>query len=193
MAKAGLREASMELTLRFAHMWWAGFKVSCRWCAFYIVLGVLCLPATGLGYLVWDYAGQGLAVALIILIAPIPFYLTSKHLHLLESGGKGYGLGAKILISMAVACVSGMVLTPSPDPLAGLVLGYAGAFLCGVSLLILSRFRFMKSASKSTHTLICVLVCVVSLLFAACLLFVPPRIHRHARVSPDTSVVSPSQ
>ncbi len=27
----------MELTLRFAHMWWAGFKVFCRWAAFCLV------------------------------------------------------------------------------------------------------------------------------------------------------------
>lgn len=187
-----LRDASMELTLRFAQMWWAGFKVFCRWCAFYIVLGVLCLPVTGLGYLVGDYVSQSLAVALIILIAPIPFHLTSRYLLLLGNedqapmeGKEGpadagartrYALRRKIAMSTAVVFFSSFVFTPSPDPLSSLVFGAPATFLCGVSLLILSRFSFMKSSSKSVQTLVCVLVCLVSVLSVACLLFVVLRI-----------------
>jgi hypothetical protein len=182
----------MELTLRCAHMWWAGFKVFCRWCAFYIVLGVLWLPVTGLGYLVWDYVSQSLAVVLIILIAPIPFYLTSRYLLLLGNedqasveGKEGpadagartrYALRTKIAMSTAVAFLSSFVLTPSPDPFSSLVFGTPAAFLCGVSLLILSRFNFLKSSSKSVQILVCVLVCMVSVLSVACLLFVVSRI-----------------
>jgi hypothetical protein len=192
MAKAGLREARMELTLRFAHIWWAGFKVFCRWCAFYIVVGVLWLPVTGLGYLVWDYVSQSLAVALIILIAPIPFYLTSKYLLLLgdedravvedngnpteSAGRRGCPLRMKIVMSVAVAFLSSFVFTPSPDLVSSLVFGTPAAFLCGVSLLILFRFSLLKSSSKSVQTLVCVLVCIVSVLAVACLLFVMPRI-----------------
>ena len=187
-----LREASMELALGFAHIWWAGFKVFCRWCAFYIVLGVLWLPITGLGYLVWDYVGQSLAVVVIILIVPIPFYLTSKYLLLLgdedqasvedkegpaDAGARTrHALRMKIVMSTAVAFLSGFVFTPSPDPFSALVFGMPAALLCGVSLLILSRSSFMKSSSKSVQTLVCVLVCIVSVLSVACLLFVVPRI-----------------
>jgi hypothetical protein len=182
----------MELALRFVHIWWAGVKVSCRWCAFYIVLGVLWLPITGLGYLVWDYVGQSLGVALILLIAPIPSYLTSKYLLLLgdedqapvegkegpaDAGARTqHALRTKIALSTAVVFLSSFVFTPSPDPFSSLVFGTPAAFLCGVSLLILSRFSFMKSSSKSVQTLVCVLVCMVSVLAVACLLFVVPRI-----------------
>jgi hypothetical protein len=173
----------MELALRFAHIWWAGFKVICRWLAFYIVLWLLWLPIVGLGYLIWNYVGRSLGVALITLIAPIPFYLTSRYLLLLgddsptDAGARTrHALRMKIVVSTAVAFLSGFVLTPSPDPFSALVLGIPAAFLCAVSLLILSRLRFMKSSSKSVQTQVCVLVCLVSVLSVACLLFVVPRI-----------------
>jgi hypothetical protein len=182
----------MELALRLAHIWWAGFKVFCRACAFYVVLGVLWLPVTGLAYLVWDYVGQSLAVAFILLIVPIPFYLTSRYLLLLgdedqasAEGKEGsaaagaqtrHGLRMKIALSTAVAFLSSVVFTPSPDPFSGVVFGTPAAFLCGVSLLILFRFSFLKSSSQPVQTLVCVLVCLVSVLSVACLLFVVPRI-----------------
>ncbi len=73
----------MELTLRFIHIWWAGFKVFCRWAAFLIVLTILWLPATALVGLVGDYVGQTLGVAFLVLVGPITFYLTSRYLLLL--------------------------------------------------------------------------------------------------------------
>jgi hypothetical protein len=78
-----LRTMSMELPLRLGRMWWAGFKVLCRWCAFGIVLSVLWLPLAGLTRLVGDHVGRNLGIALTIVIAPIPFYLTSRYLLLL--------------------------------------------------------------------------------------------------------------
>ena len=175
----------MELALRFAHIWWAGFKVICRWAAFSIVLQVVGLPLAGLAYLTSGYA-DSILIVVIILLTPIPFYLTSKYLLLLGDrdqdaeeaaerpagvdGRGGYGLRMKIIISTAVAFLSGFVVTPSPDPFSALVFGIPAAFLCGVSLLILSGFSFMKSSSKSVQTLVCVLVCIVSVLSVACLL-----------------------
>jgi hypothetical protein len=193
MAKAGLREASMELTLRFAHMWWAGFKVFCRWCAFGMVLWAVGLPIGGLIYLIGLIgADSTLSVVFAILITPIAFYFTSKYLDLLgdenravvednenpteSTGRRGYPLRMKIVMSAAVVYLSSFVFTPSPDPFSSLVFGTPAAFLCAVSLLILSRFNFLKSSSKSVQTLVCVLVCLVSVLAVACLLFVVPRI-----------------
>ncbi len=78
-------------------------------------------------------------------------------------GRRGYGLGKKITISTAVAFVSSAVYVPAPDPLSYFVLGAMAAFLCGVPLLILSRFQFMKSASSRVQTLVCVLVYLVAM------------------------------
>ncbi len=71
----------------------------------------------------------------------------------------------KIVIStIAAFFISGVLGTPSPDPLSMLVLGTGAALLCAIPLLILSKLSVMKSASKSMHTLICVLVCLVAVL-----------------------------
>jgi amino acid permease len=169
----------MELPLRLAHMWWAGFKVLCRWAAFLIVLTILWLPTVALVGLVGDYVGQTLGVAFLLLVAPMIFYLTSKYLLLLgdesqdavadkehptdASERRGYGLRKKITISTAVAFLSSAIYAP-PDPLSILVLGTMAAFLCSVPLLILSRFQFMKSASSRVQTLVCVLVYLVAML-----------------------------
>ncbi len=130
--------------------------------------------------LMGDYAGRILAAAFFVLVAPIVFYLTSRYLLLLgdedwaavekkegstdAGGGRGYGLRKKIAISTAGAFVSSAVYVPSPDPLSFLILGTMAAFLCGVPLLILSRFQFMKSASSRVQTLVCVLVYLVTML-----------------------------
>jgi hypothetical protein len=170
----------MELPLRLAHMWWAGFKVLCRWAAFLIVLTILWLPTAALVSLVGDSVGQTLGVAFLLLVAPIIFYLTSRYLLLLgdesqdavaneerptDAGERrGYGLRRKIAISMAAAFVSSAIFAPVPDMISCLILGTIAAFLCGVPLLILSRFPFMKSASSRVQTLVCVLVYLVAML-----------------------------
>ena len=188
----------MELTLRFAHMWWAGVKVFCRWAAFLIVLTILWLPATVLVGLTGDYVGQTLGVAFLALVGPIIFYLTSKYLLLLgdedraavenqegptDAGGRRrYGLRKKITISAGVAFISSAIYVPSPDPLSLLTLGTMAAFLCGVPLLILSRFQFMKSASSRVQTLVCVFIYLAAML--ATLGFVLlSRIYGQAHVS----------
>ena len=74
---------SNGLLLKLVRIWWAGFKVLCRWLAFWIVLVLLSLPAMGLAALVGDYAGYLLGTVFFVLIVPIVFYLTSKYLLLL--------------------------------------------------------------------------------------------------------------
>jgi len=188
-----MREASVRLILRCAHMWWVGFKVFCRWAAFSIVLAVLWLPTVALGNLLGSHVSQILAAAFFVLVAPIVFYLTSRYLLLLgdedqaaveskegptDAGGQqGYGLRKKITISTAAAFVGGLAFALSPDPFTGLVLGAAAAVLCGVSLLILSRFQFVKSASSRVQTLICVLVCLAAMLASLSLAFTLARVY----------------
>jgi len=178
----------METSLRLAQMWWAGFKVFCRWCAFGIVVWMLWLPLAGLSYLVGDHVDRKLAFVLMILLVPIPFYFASKYLLLLgdrdqdktgDEGGSGEAagrvggtLGTKIIISMAVALLCGYLLSP-PDLISEIVIGVPTALLCGVSLLVLSRFRFMKSASRSAQTLVCALTCAAAVLLVVLLLFGP--------------------
>jgi hypothetical protein len=182
----------MELPLRLAHMWWAGFKVLCRWAAFLIVLTILWLPTAALVSLVGDYVGQTLGVAFLLLVAPIIFYLTSRYLLLLgdesqdavankerptdASEQRGYGLRKKITISTGVAFLSSAVYAP-PDLVTCLFLGTMTAFLCGVPLLILSRCQFMKSASSRVQTLVCVLVYLVAMLATLGYVLLP-RIYR---------------
>ncbi len=175
-----MREASMELAVRFAHMWWAGFKVFCRWAAFSIVLAVLWLPTGALIGLAGDYIGQSLGVAFLALVGPVIFYLTSRYLLLLEDedqaavadrdgpadtgGQRRGGLRRKITISAGVAFVSSAIYVGAPDPLSYLFLGAMAALLCGVPLLILSRFQFMRSASGRVQTFVCVLVYLLAML-----------------------------
>jgi len=74
----------------------------------------------------------------------------------------------KIVISIAAAfLISGALLGP-PDVLSQAVLGIEGAVLCAIPLLILSRYEFVKSSSKQIQTLICVLVCTISILMVTC-------------------------
>jgi len=156
-----------KLLLKLVQIWWAGFKVACRLGALGIVLTIFFLPALGLTILSGEYAGRILIVVLGVLVFPIVLYPTSRYL-LLSGGngrdvaeGKDYGMRDKIIISTVASFCIISFLSP-PDAVTQLTLGYAGAFLCAVTLLILARCNFMKSSSKYLQTLVCVLVCMVS-------------------------------
>jgi predicted PurR-regulated permease PerM len=70
----------------------------------------------------------------------------------------------KIVISTVAAFLVGFFLLTPPDLISQLVCGVLAAFLCGVPLAVLGRFAFLKSASASVHTLVCVLVCLIAVL-----------------------------
>ena len=171
-----------KLLLKIVRIWWVGFKVACRWGAFYMVLTILFLPVAGLTALVGDNAGGILSVVLavaIVLIVPIVFYLTSKYLLLLGGDdqdvtegnentphagtGSNRRMRDKVMISTVVAFCISTWLSP-PDAVAALVFGFGSAFLCGAALLILARSNFMKSSSRSMQALVCILVCILSVL-----------------------------
>jgi len=174
------------LSAKLVRIWWAGFKVLCRWLAFCIVLVILWLPAMALTGLVGDYAGYVLGIILFILIVPIVFYLTSKYLLLLGDNGQNDVRGAeavsgaspttpaagkstnktvreKIVISTLAAFLVSFSLGP-PDLVSQYALGFMAMFLCGALLLILARTNFMKSVSSPMQTLICILICTASVL-----------------------------
>lgn len=69
----------------------------------------------------------------------------------------------KIIVTTIIAYFVGSFLFLG-DALTSLVFGIESAFLCCVSLLILNRRKFVKSSPNSMHTLVCVLVCMVSVL-----------------------------
>ena len=69
----------------------------------------------------------------------------------------------KIIVSTIIVYIVGSFFAPF-DALASLIYGIESASLCCISLLILSRRKFIKSSSNSIQTLICVLVCMVSVL-----------------------------
>ncbi len=69
----------------------------------------------------------------------------------------------RIMISTAVACFIGFASAPGGDLLSGIVYGLLSAFLCFVPLFVLSRYHFVKSATGSVQTLVCVLVCMLAL------------------------------
>jgi len=73
----------------------------------------------------------------------------------------------KIVISTIVAYCMCCLLGP-PDRVSQLFYGLLAALLCAVPLLILARCGFVKASSTSVHTLLCVLVCMVSVLSVAC-------------------------
>lgn len=90
----------------------------------------------------------------------------------------------KIIISTIVAYCICYLLGP-PDRVSQLVYGLAAALLCAVPLLILARCRFVKTSSKSVHTLVCVLVCMISVLSVACYVMTLAATHRaHETVDP---------
>jgi predicted PurR-regulated permease PerM len=94
----------------------------------------------------------------------------------------------KIAISTAAAVLVSFALCPAPDPLSALVLGGMGAFLCAIPLLILARLAFVKSASKSVHTLVCVLVCLVAILSVACYVLTVKIKNQHGSINDQASV-----
>lgn len=72
-------------------------------------------------------------------------------------------MNIKIIISAVIVYLVGSILAPF-DALASLVFGIESVFLCCILLLILSRRKFVKSSSNSVHTLVCILVCIISVL-----------------------------
>jgi hypothetical protein len=175
-----------RLLMKLVRIWWAGIKVFFRWSAFWIVLVILCFPAMALTGLVGDYASYVLGIIFFILIVPIVFYLTSKYLLLLPDndqsdvgssettsdappvtptagGQRGKTLRQKIVIStLAVFLISFSL--GGPDPVSQYALGFMAMVLCGVPLLILARRMFFKASANSMQTLLCILVCLVSVL-----------------------------
>ncbi len=77
----------------------------------------------------------------------------------------------KIVIAAVIAFVVGALLGP-PDAVSQLIFGVMAGVLCGVSLLILARFAFVRSTSGPMQTLVCVLVCMVSVLAVFCYMLV---------------------
>ncbi|MDY0355137.1 MAG: hypothetical protein RBR19_04610 [Sedimentisphaerales bacterium] len=73
----------------------------------------------------------------------------------------------KIIITIVTAHVIGCLLGP-PDTISQLILGVMTAAVCAVLLLVLARFAFVKSASPPMQTLVCVLVCMLSVLLVFC-------------------------
>ncbi len=72
-------------------------------------------------------------------------------------------MNIKIIVTTVIVFLVGSFFVPG-DPLSSLVFGIESAFLCCVSLLILARRKFVKSSSNSMHTLVCILVCIISVL-----------------------------
>lgn len=99
----------------------------------------------------------------------------------------------KIIISTIVAFLISCWLSP-PDLLSALTYGVGSALLCCIPLLILARRKFVKSSPNSMHTLVCILVCMVSVLsvqWSPWLRF-QQRIADNVNWSPDFSSVSSS-
>ncbi|MCP4614059.1 MAG: hypothetical protein GY845_35680 [Planctomycetes bacterium] len=72
-------------------------------------------------------------------------------------------MNVKIIVTTIIAYFVGSFLFLG-DALTSLVFGIESAFLCCVSMLILNRRKFVKSSPNSMHTLVCILVCIVSVL-----------------------------
>ena len=67
-----------------------------------------------------------------------------------------------IWVATTTTFVISCVLFGPADFMAKAMLGLAGAFLCGALLWTLSRCGFVKSSSGSVQKVLCLLVCVVS-------------------------------
>lgn len=206
-----------KLFLKFVRIWWAGFKVFCRWMAFYIVLAIVFLPAAGLVVLVGDNAGGIFSVALvlvIILVVPIVFYLASKYLLLLSDDDRdvaqgeenpppsGTGSNAQMrgrilkrstVIIMLVAApyaflVVAAILTPSPDAFSQIAMALMMTVICGILAFIVSRFKSFGQTPESIKRLIVAFVCLLSITMTVCITSFLDRIHRYR----DSSVSSVS-
>ena len=99
----------------------------------------------------------------------------------------------KIIISTIIAFLISSLVSP-PDTLTALILGIESMLFCCVALLILARCKFVKSTSNSMHTLVCILVLMISVLFVQW----PPWLQfqetlaEKVKWSPDFSSVSSS-
>lgn len=76
---------------------------------------------------------------------------------------RSHTMKTKIVISTIVPFPIAFLLAP-PDLMAEIMLGVTASLLCAIPLLILARCSFVKSSSNSIHTLVCILVCLVSIL-----------------------------
>jgi len=97
----------------------------------------------------------------------------------------------KIVISTIVAFLISFMLSP-PDLVSQLTLGFVSALLCCIPLLIFAQCNFMKSSPNTMHTLVCILVCMVSFLSVHWILS-QKRIADHAHSSSNSFAVSISQ
>jgi len=100
-------------------------------------------------------------------------------------------MSKKIIIATAVAFIIGNLLGP-PDLISQLTFGAMAAFLCAVPLLVLARLAFVKTASQPMHTLVCVLVCIISALSIFSHLLALRLTHAHERLQvPPTASSQP--
>ncbi|UCD52629.1 MAG: hypothetical protein JSW27_08325 [Phycisphaerales bacterium] len=76
-----------------------------------------------------------------------------------------------------------------PDAVTQTVYGLAGAILCAITFLILSRCKFVRSSSKQMQMLICVIVCMISVLAV----HLPGLLFAGSQRSPDTNYSAASQ
>lgn len=97
-------------------------------------------------------------------------------------------LSRKIFIAAVVAYAIGLLFSP-PDMISQMTSGVMTAMLCLIPLLILARRTFFKNASKPMHTLVCILICMVSVLSMFCHMLVV-KIAHDAKRSQDTAVVT---
>ena len=99
----------------------------------------------------------------------------------------------KIIISTIIAYIISFMLGP-PDLISQFTFGFESAFLCFVLLLILDRRKFVKLSHNSMHTLVCILVCIISILSVHCLpwLGFKKMITDRINWAPDLSSVSSS-
>jgi hypothetical protein len=168
--------------IKYTKIWWEGFKIFCGLFAFGIVLFIVELPILALTGLVGEVAGRIIGIVFLVFLTPIIFYFISRYLvfwsgeerKLIKSDDDATDAGeksnrvmrGKIIISSVIAFIVAAILSP-PDPIAALTLGTGLAFLCAVTLLVLARFKFMKSSPSSMHTVVSILVCTVLVLLCA--------------------------
>jgi len=201
-------KTNQGLLLRLAGIWWAGVKLLLQWVAVGIVATIFLLPVVLLIYFVGEQAGRVLLGAFYVLCMPIIVCLTSRYLYLFGEGDRVVNehqggpspvtesnegkMRTKIATSVAVAFLIAVLLLSGPDPFSALSNGVIAALLCGIPLLVLARFHFMKSASPSVHTLVAALVCVLAVLLLACLLFMQRISHLQRRNVTATGLIQPT-
>jgi hypothetical protein len=175
-----------KFLIKYVKIWWAGVKVFCRWCAFWIVLFILWLPAMALTDLVGTYAGYIFGMVVLLLIVPIIFFLTSKYLLLLgdeeqpvrdgnedstsvdgkRNGETGRSILLRkplllfiILLSFSIASV---IITP-PDPITQVSAIAVMVIIFGILIFIISRFKSFAQTPETIKILIVALACLLSI------------------------------